>query len=118
MSGQPVAAAQIIIAVVPIVGIVMAGVLIFFYLFWRNKQIICQIQTKTYIPIKFNLSGFCLISGILLLMIGGVLTVLFSVIDGVSYVLLGGLVPLSCGIGLLLYYFISSKAGKEKLKDD
>ena len=107
MSGQPVAAAQIIIAVVPIVGIVMAGVLIFFYLFWRNKQIICQIQTKTYTPIKFNLSGFCLISGILLLMIGGVLTVLFSIIDGVS-----------CGIGLLLYYFISSKAGKEKLKDD
>ena len=114
MSGQPVAAAQIIIAVVPIVGIVMAGVLIFFYLFWRNKQIICQIQTKTYTPIKFNLSGFCLISGILLLMIGGVLTVLFSIIDGVSYVLLGGLVPLSCGIGLLLYYFISSKAGKEE----
>ena len=112
MSGQPVAAAQIIIAVVPIVGIVMAGVLIFFYLFWRNKQIICQIQTKIYTPIKFNLSGFCLISGILLLMIGGVLTVLFSIIDGLSYVLLGGLVPLSCGIGLLLYYFISSKAGK------
>ncbi|UTC78627.1 hypothetical protein E4O04_11745 [Treponema sp. OMZ 799] len=118
MSGQPVAAAQIIIAVVPIVGILMAGVLIFFYLFWRNKQIICQIQTKTYIPIKFNLSGFCLISGILLLMIGSVLTALFSVIDGVSYVLLGGLVPLSCGIGLLAYYFISSRAGKEKAKDD
>ena len=37
MNGQPVAAAQVIIAVVPIVGIVMAGVLIFFYLFWRNK---------------------------------------------------------------------------------
>jgi len=51
-------------------------------------------------------------------MIGSVLTILFSVIDGLSYVLLGGLVPLSCGIGLLLYYFISSKAGKEKLKDD
>lgn len=118
MNGQPVAAAQIIIAVVPIVGIVMAAVLIFFYLFWRNKQIICQIQTKTYIPIKFNLSGFCLISGLLLLMIGGVLTALFAIIDGMSYVLLGGLVPLSCGIGLLAYYCISKKTEKGKLKDD
>ncbi|UTC66092.1 MULTISPECIES: hypothetical protein [unclassified Treponema] len=118
MNGQPVAAAQIIIAVVPIVGIVMAGVLIFFYLFWRNKQIICQIQTKTYVPIKFNLSGFCLISGILLFMIGSVLTALFAIMDGMSYVLLGGLVPLSCGTGLLVYYAVSSKSEKRKLKDD
>lgn len=32
MNGQPVAAAQVIIAVVPIVGIVMAGVFNFFLL--------------------------------------------------------------------------------------
>lgn len=118
MSGQPVAAAQIIIAIVPIVGIVMAGVLIFFYLFWRNKQIIFQIQTKIYVPIKFNLPDFCLISGILLFLIGGVLTALFAVIDGLSYVLLGGLVPLSCGIGLLAYYGFSAKFQKVKSKDD
>ena len=55
MNGQPVAAAQVIIAVVPIVGIVMAGVLIFLYLFLRNKQIICKNKKKKYITIKFKL---------------------------------------------------------------
>ncbi len=112
MNQEPVPAAQIIISIIPIVGIVMAAVLIFFYLLWRHKQIICQIQTKTYIPIKFNLLSFCLIAGILLTMIGLVLTVLFGIIDGVGYILLGGLVPLSCGIGLLLYYILFSKTAK------
>ncbi|AGT44154.1 hypothetical protein [Treponema pedis] len=109
MNNNPVPAAQIIISIIPIVGIIMAGVLIFFYLLWRHKQIICQIQTKTYIPIKFNLLSFCLILGILLTIIGFVLTVLFAVIDGLGYILLGGLVPLSCGTGLLIYYAVFSK---------
>ena len=33
-------AVQIIIAVIPIVGIVMGSVLVFFYFLWRDKQII------------------------------------------------------------------------------
>ena len=111
---NPVPAAQIIITVIPIVGIVMVGILIFFYLLWRNKQIILQIQTKTYIPSKFNLGMFCLISGILLLMIGAVLTVLFAGIEGLSYILLGGLVPLSCGIGLLVFYAVSVKIRRKE----
>ena len=91
---NPVPAAQIIITVIPIVGIVMVSVLIFFYLLWRNKQIILQIQTNTYIPSKFNLGMFCLISGILLLM------------------------PLSCGIGLLVFYAVSVKIRRKESADD
>ncbi len=109
MTHQPVAAAQIIIAIIPIVAIVMASVLIFFYLLWRHKQIICQIQTKTYTPIQFNIKTFCLILGILLSIVGLVLSILFLHLEGVSYVLLGGLVPTGCGIGLLIYYIISYK---------
>lgn len=118
MKESPVPAAQIIITVIPIVGIVIVGVLVFFYLFWRNKQIILQIETKTYIPSKFNLGIFCLISGILLLIIGLVLTVLFAIIEGLGYILLGGLVPLSCGIGLLVSYFVSVKIRHRKNTDD
>lgn len=109
MQEQPVAAAQIIISIIPIVGIVMASVLIFFYLLWRNKQIICQIKTNTYTPVKFNILNFCLIAGLLLFMVGLILSLLFLFIEGVSYVLLGGLVPLGCGFGLLLYCAITAK---------
>ncbi len=118
MNQEPIAAAQIIITIIPIVGIVMASVLIFFYLLWRHKQIICRIQTKAYIPIKFNLSSFCLISGILLVMIGLTLTSLFVIMDGVSYILLGGLVPLSCGAGLLIYYAVSAKLKIKEQNND
>ena len=37
-------AVHIIIAVIPIVGIIMGSVLIFFYFLWRHKQIIRQID--------------------------------------------------------------------------
>ena len=37
-------AVQIIIAVIPIVGIVMGSVLVFFYFLWRHKQIMLQIR--------------------------------------------------------------------------
>ena len=40
-------AVQIIIAVIPIVGIVMGSVLIFFYFLWRHRQIMLQIRTNT-----------------------------------------------------------------------
>lgn len=115
MNSGHVAAAQIIIAVIPIVGIVMASVLIFFYLLWRHKQIICQIKTKTYIPTQFRLSSFCLLTGILLFMIGLVLSILFAIIDGFNYSLLGGLLPLCCGLGLFIYYLISVKTSKGHL---
>ncbi len=116
----PVAAAQIIIAIIPIVGIVMAAVLIFFFLLWRHKQIICQIKTNVYTPIKFSLQNFCLILGLLLFIVGIILTVLFSIIEGLSFVLLGGLVPLGCGLSLILFFIISLKlknAEKESEND-
>ncbi len=107
MSTQPVPAAQIIITIIPIVGIVMVSVLVFFFLLWRHKQIICQIKSNTYAPTKFNLLSFCLLSGILLFVIGLILSILFSIIDGIGFVLLGGLVPLGCGISLLIFFIIS-----------
>ncbi len=104
---EPVAAAQIIIAIIPIVGIVMAAVLIFFFLLWRHKQIICQIKTNIYTPLQFSLQNFCLILGLLLFIVGLILTILFAIIEGISFVLLGGLVPLGCGISLILFFIIS-----------
>ena len=74
-------AVQIIIAVIPIVGIVMGSVLVFFYFLWRQLTVI-----------------------------GSVLFGLFYLIAGVGYILLGGLIPLALGISLILFYAITHRS--------
>ena len=102
-------AVQIIIAVIPIVGIVMGSVLVFFYFLWRHKQIMLQIKTNTYIRPAVNIRLFCLLLGIMLTVIGCVLFGLFYLIAGIGYILLGGLIPLALGIGLTLFYAITRR---------
>ncbi len=109
MTTQPVPAAQIMITIIPIVGIVMVSVLVFFFLLWRHKQITYQIKGNTYHPRKFNLLSFCLLLGILLFVIGLILSILFAIIDGLSFALLGGLIPFGCGLSFLIFFVASLK---------
>ncbi len=99
-------AAQVIVAIIPIVGIVIGGVVIFFYLLWRNAQISLLIKTEKYVPLQFNLKLFSLLTGILLTGIGLILSVFFIILDGFSYHLLGGLIPLVIGTCLIVFYKI------------
>ena len=103
MESTPVAA-QVIISIIPIVGIVFGGTLVFFYLLWRHKQISLQIKTGNYKPSNFDLKIFSLLLGILLTGVGLVLTIFFALMNGLSYQVLGGLIPLSLGVCLLIFY--------------
>ena len=98
------AAAQVIIAIIPIVGIVMGSVVIFFYLLWNHRRRSMLIQAGHYNRPDFDLLSFSLLAGLLLGSVGVALTVLLAIIEGASYGLLGGLIPLSMGVGLLAYY--------------
>jgi hypothetical protein len=100
------AAAQVIIAIMPIVGIVMGSVVIFFYLLWNHKRRTLLIQAGQYNPPEFDFLSFSLLAGILLTAVGLTLTVFLLIVQELNYGLLGGLIPLSCGIGLLSYYGI------------
>ena len=100
-------AAQVVITVIPIVGIVIGGIVVFFYLLWHHHEVRLQIQKGTYAPRKLNLKVFSLLTGLLLVCIGSILSVLFFLIEGISYSLLGGLIPLAVGVGLLLFYRLS-----------
>jgi heme/copper-type cytochrome/quinol oxidase subunit 2 len=100
------AAAQVIISVIPIVGIVMGCVIIFFYLLWNHRRRTLMIKTGQNYKPDFNLNSFSLLSGLLLTSVGVALTVFLSIIGKASYGLLGGLIPLSMGVGLLAYYLI------------
>jgi hypothetical protein len=107
-------AAQILIAVIPNVAIVMGSVVIFFYLLWNHRQKTLLIKAGHYKKEEFNLLSFSLLSGILLSAIGLALTILLSILEGVSYGLLGGIIPLSIGLGLTVHYVIKRR---DKLND-
>lgn len=100
------AAAQVIIAVIPIVGIVMGSAVVFFYLLWNHRRRTLLIKAGHYNKPDFNLLSFSLLTGLLLGSVGVALTVLLVIVEGATYGLLGGIIPLSMGIGLLSYYGI------------
>ena len=105
------AAAQVIVAIIPIVGIVMGSVVIFFYLLWCHKRRTLLIQAGQYERQTFDFLPFSLMTGLLLTSVGLTLTIFLIIVLGVSLGLLGGLIPLSCGIGLLACYLIG-RGGK------
>ncbi|MCL2277643.1 MAG: hypothetical protein FWC21_07065 [Treponema sp.] len=101
-------AAKVIIAIIPIVGIFMGSIVIFFYLLWNHRRGILLIKAGLNAKPEFNLQSFSLLSGLLLSSVGITLTIFLSVaVEEISYGLLGGLIPLSMGVGLLAYYIIS-----------
>jgi hypothetical protein len=99
-------AAQVIIAVIPIVGIVIGSAVVFFYLLWNHKRKTLLIEAGQYRKPEFDLISFSLLTGLLLSSVGISLTVFLAIVQGLGYGLLGGLIPLSMGAGLLIYYGI------------
>ena len=102
-------AAQVVIAVIPIVGIVIGGIVVFFYLLWHHHEVKLQIQKGSYAPRNLNIRLFSLLTGILLVCVGAILSILFLLIEGLSYTLLGGLIPFSIGVGLLVFFKLTEK---------
>ncbi|MCL2761661.1 MAG: hypothetical protein FWD36_00445 [Treponema sp.] len=100
------AAARVIVAIIPIVGIVMGSVVVFFYLLWNHRRRTLLIKAGHYNRPDFNLLLFSLFAGLLLSSVGLTLTVFLAIVAGFTYGLLGGIIPLSIGIGLLVYYGI------------
>jgi hypothetical protein len=98
--------AEVIIAIIPIVGIIMGSVVVFFYLLWSHIRKTLLIKTGQYNKPDFDLLSFSLLAGLLLGSVGISLTVFLAIAQGIGYGLLGGIIPLSVGIGLLIYYGI------------
>lgn len=97
-------AAQVIVSCVPIVGLVLIFVLIFFALLWHHREVKLQIKNETYSPFEFNWKAFTFLSGLSLIAVGLVLSLMFYAMKGLSWGLLGGLIPLALGIVFLIFY--------------
>jgi len=103
------AAAQVLIAIIPIVGIVMGSVVVFFYLLWNHRRRTLLINAGHYNRPVFDLLTFSLLAGLLLSTVGITLTVFLAMVAGPTYGLLGGIIPLAMGIGLLAFYGIKRR---------
>lgn len=97
-------AAQVIFALIPIVGITIGGIVIFFALLWIHHETKQRIKSGEKAQPKFNYRAATLLIGLLLTGIGAMLSIFFALLDGISPALLGGLIPLTIGICLLLFY--------------
>jgi len=102
-------AAQVLIALIPIVGIVMGSIVVFFYLLWNHRRKSLLIRQGIKPENVFDLDSFSLLGGLLNLGVGFVITVFFLIKEGWSYGLLGGLIPLSIGLSLSAFFFIRKK---------
>jgi hypothetical protein len=100
--------AQVLLSLVPHAGIIAGMVVLIVFIrhyFGLRRQMIEAGRFPT--PTIHYLRSLALIGGILAIASGLPLTVLFLAVEGVSYPLLGGLIPLSIGIGLLIFFVIS-----------
>lgn len=106
-------AAQVLISLVPIVGISIGGIIIFFYVLWRHSETKLQIKTGNYIKSQFDIKTYSLLIGLLLTGLGSILTLFFTLFviffKGPFPSMLGGLIPLSLGICLLIFYKMNFK---------
>ncbi|MCH5291701.1 MAG: hypothetical protein J1D88_08125 [Treponema sp.] len=100
-------AAQVIISLIPIVGIAFGSILVFFALLWRHHENKLRILKGTYSHVHFNSKMFSLLTGLLLEGVGLVLTVMFILLEGVSWNILGGLLPLVSGMMFLIFYKVN-----------
>jgi len=103
-------AAQVIISIIPIVGIFMGSVVVFFYLLWNYKCRTLLIKAGQFKRPAFDLLSFSLLTGLLLGIVGLALTIFLVLALGLSFGLLGGIIPLAVGTGLLVYYGIKRNA--------
>lgn len=104
--------AQILIASIPLVAVVLLAVLSFFFFLWdyrRSRLIIERGGT----PVPRNIDEKLLLIGIVALFVGVGLLVFFALKTGLSDSLLGGIIPTTAGMGIITYYLLVQRAKKK-----
>ncbi|MBN2440263.1 MAG: hypothetical protein JXJ04_02930 [Spirochaetales bacterium] len=109
VSGDLCDSAQVLIAILPLVSVVVLGALTYFFLLWDHQKRILIIQ-KGGTPPSSKIEEKLLLLGIVALFIGIGLTVFFAIYNGLSPSLLGGIIPTTAGMGIITaYIFIYRK---------
>ncbi len=99
---------EILLSILPLIGIVFGCTLLFFFMLWRYKQNKELIKNNKYQITSYqNLRTWCLLMGCLSSLIGFPMTILFLIMALGQFIVLGGLIPFFAGVGFLLFYFLT-----------
>jgi hypothetical protein len=114
MNTTPSVAAQVIVTVIPIVGIVAGAVVVFFYLYWNHSMKMMMIEKGLFQKQQksYDIMTFSLLAGLLLACIGLGLFLFFYLMEGMSYSVLGGLIPLSIGLSFIIFFILKKVISK------
>ena len=95
--------AQVLIAILPLVAVIMLSVLLFFTLMWefKKKKMLIEKGQEHERPLGYE-KLFLL--GIVSFCIGAGLVVFFALNSGISSSLLGGIIPAMAGLGIIIFY--------------
>ena len=103
--------AEVLLNLTPIVALSLGGILLFFFLLWQYKLRRALIQSGQYtafISLK-KIRILSVLFGINGILLGSCLSLVFLLLNGINYSLLGGLIPLSLGFGMIIFYCITRK---------
>lgn len=106
-------AAQVLIASTPVVAVALLAVLTFFFILWDYKKQRMMIE-RGITPKPRNIDDKLLLIGIVSLSVGIGLLVFFSLKTGLSNSLLGGIIPTASGMGIITYYILIQQAKKRE----
>ncbi len=108
MEHVPTAAAQVIVTIIPIVGILFASIVLFLYLILWHKQRMSLIEKDQFQRVfkDVDIDSASLFSGMVLFAVGFSLLLFFWIKEGVSFGMLSGLIPFSIGISLIAFFVI------------
>ena len=101
-------AAQVLIAALPLVAVVLLAVLAFFSMLWdhqRNTIIVARGEK----PVPRDIDDKILLLGVVALFVGIGLLVFFALHDGITNSLLGGIIPVAAGLGTITHYAVSRR---------
>ncbi len=103
--------AQVLIASLPMVAIILLAVLSFFFILWdyRKNRLIIE---KGGTPVPRRIDEKLILIGIVSLFVGAGLLVFFALKTGLSNSLLGGIIPTMAGLGIITYYSVFHRIKK------
>lgn len=106
-------AAQVLLALLPLISVIVLGVLTIIIIYLDHKQRIIILEKSGNLPPK-KMNEKILLIGLLSTFIGITLTIFFGIKDGFNDSLLGGIIPAATGLGLITYIIIITKIKSSK----
>jgi hypothetical protein len=106
-------AAQVLIAALPLVAVIVLGVLSYFFILWDYKKTRLIIE-RNGTPRPRDIDDKLLLLGVVALFVGLGLLLFFALYSGVSNSLLGGIIPTMTGLGIIIHYMLVRRLRKNR----